>query len=198
MHLTIISGSQRKDANSLKVAHIIDDMVSQQRRFVTTSLIDLATHPLPLFDPAHPHQGSWEQLAGDLQKSAALVVISPEWHGMVPSGLKNFFLYCTQKEIGHKPALIVTVSSGMGGSYPVTELRISSYKNNRVLYLPEHVILRQVGNFIQGYPDGESEVQRNLQGRLTYLLSLLCEYAVALNQVRASEVFDASLFASGM
>ena len=47
-------------------------------------------------------------------------------------------------QLGHKPALIVTVSSADGGAYPVAELRMSSYKNNRICYLPEHVILRNV------------------------------------------------------
>ena len=72
------------------------------------------------------------------------MVIAPEWHGQVPAGLKNFFLICGRAEVGHKPALITTVSSGDGGAYPVAELRMSSYKNNRICYIPEQLIIRNV------------------------------------------------------
>jgi len=47
-------------------------------------------------------------------------------------------------ELGHKPALIVAVSSGDGGAYPVSELRMSSYKNNRLCYIPEQVALKSM------------------------------------------------------
>jgi hypothetical protein len=40
--------------------------------------------------------------------------------------------------------LIIAVSGGAGGgAYPVAELRMSSYKNSRICYLPEHLIVRQ-------------------------------------------------------
>ncbi|MCB1905163.1 MAG: NAD(P)H-dependent oxidoreductase, partial [Gammaproteobacteria bacterium] len=79
-----------------------------------------------------------------LRASDGFVIVSPEWHGQVPSGLKNFFLLCSVRELGHKPALIVTVSSIDGGAYPVAELRMSSYKNNRICYIPEQIIVRKV------------------------------------------------------
>jgi NAD(P)H-dependent FMN reductase len=160
--------------------------------------VDLSTQPLPLFDPAHSAAGEWPQISAQLMASDALVVISPEWHGMVPSALKNFFLYCGQKEVGHKPAFIITVSSGVGGSYPVDELRGSSYKNNRLLYLPEQVIIRHVGDFLLHYPNSQDEIKKNLQGRLDYGLKILHEYAKALKVVRESEVFNPGLFTNGM
>ena len=76
-------------------------------------------------------------ISNKLASSDAFIVISPEWHGMAPAGLKNFFLMWGKGELAHKPALIITVSSGDGGSYPVAELRMSSYKNNRICFLPE-------------------------------------------------------------
>ena len=51
-----------------------------------------------------------------------MAVVSPEWNGMVPSMLTNFFLLCSNNELAHKPGLLVGVSSGTGGSYPVAEL----------------------------------------------------------------------------
>ena len=31
-----------------------------------------------------------------------LVIVTPEWHGQVPAGLKNFFLLFNRFELGHK------------------------------------------------------------------------------------------------
>jgi hypothetical protein len=198
MQVTIISGSQRKDSNSWKTAELIAQQVAQQQRFKASHLIDLSRAPLPLFNPAEPRAGRWEELSRTLQQSSALIVVCPEWHGMAPSALKNFFLYCTQLEVSHKPALLVSVSSGIGGAYPVAELRISSYKNNRLLWLPENLILRNIAGFLQSYPDTNDENFKNLPARLAYALALVHEYAGALSQVRASEVFNPALFANGM
>ena len=63
---------------------------------------------------------------------------------MVPAGLKNFFLCFGRNELAHKPGLIVGVSSADGGVYPVAELRMSSYKNSRICYIPEQLIVRNV------------------------------------------------------
>ena len=36
------------------------------------------------------------------------------------------------------------VSASDGGAYVIAELRMSSYKNNRLCWIPEHLIARQV------------------------------------------------------
>ncbi len=134
-----------------------------------------------------------------LQASDAFVVIAPEWHGQVPAGLKNFFLLCTQRDVGHKPALIVTVSSADGGAYPVAELRMSSYKNNRICYIPEQVIVRNVESLLNedshaNNPDADSYFRE----RIEWNLEILQQYAVALRQVRESGVTLTEKFGNGM
>ena len=59
---------------------------------------------------------------------------------MAPAGLKNFFLLAGST-LAHKPAMIVGVSSGRGGRYPIAELRSSSYKNTKVVYVPDHLYI---------------------------------------------------------
>ena len=99
----------------------------------------------------------WDPVSAELKAADALVVVSPEWGGMATPGVKNFLLNCTADEIGHKPALIVTVSASRGGSYPVAELRMSGYKNNRVAWLPEHVIVQHAGSNLNA-PDGAADL----------------------------------------
>ena len=45
--------------------------------------------------------------------------------------------------------LIVSISSGNGGAYPISELRSSSYKNSHILWIPENIIIRNVKQFSQ-------------------------------------------------
>ena len=102
-------------------------------------------------------------------------------------------------EVAHKPALIVTVSSADGGAYPVAELRMSSYKNNRICYLPEHVIVRNVERVLNDDPaQNNPDADGYFRERIRYALGILVEYAKALAQVRASGATDLSKFKNGM
>jgi len=204
MKVSVICGSHRVDSQSSKVSNVILNMVKDNAIFDDSWLFSLAGNPLPLWD-----QGVWdgdeqwksiltplkEQLAG----SDAFVIVSPEWHGQVPAGLKNFFLLCTKKELGHKPALIVTVSNGRGGAYPVAELRMSSYKNNRICYIPEHVIIRKVEEVLNDKPeDNDDRSDKFYRERLVWSLGILKEYATAFRQIRASGATESEIFKSGM
>lgn len=204
MKLAIISGSHRIDSQSEKVANVIQKSVESAKLFDDVWLFSLAGNPLPLWD-----QGVWDgeekwkslldPLKARLAASDAFVVISPEWHGQVPAGLKNFFLLCSKKELGHKPALIVTVSSGRGGAYPVAELRMSSYKNNRLCYIPEHVIIRDVENILnENDADNDERSDQFYRERLAWALGILKEYASALVQVRSSGATESDKFKTGM
>lgn len=119
---------------------------------------------------------------------------------MVPAGLKNFFLIWTGGgELAHKPALIVTVSVADGGSFPVAELRMSSYKNNRICYLPEHLIIRFVETvFNQDPAKNKASAQEYFDARLDYCLRMLREYAQAFQQIRASGATSLATYSSGM
>ena len=165
-------------------------------------LLSLADNPLPLWDEGlwsgdAKWKETWGPISAQLKSSDGFVVVSPEWSGMVPAGLKNVFLLCGGDVLAHKPGLIVTVSSGIGGSYPVNELRTSSYKNSRICYLPDHVIVRNVGEMLRGERPG-NEHDESLRNRITYSLRLLLEYAKALRLVRDSGVVDLKSYPYGM
>ncbi len=203
MKISIISGSHRKNSQSLKVAGYIQSVL-EKGICGENWLFSLEGNPLPLWD-----EGVWEgdpawkelldPIKQQLSQSDAFVIISPEWHGQVPAGLKNFFLLFGQPELGHKPALIVTVSAGAGGTYPVAELRMSSYKNSRLCYIPEHVIIRDVEKVLNEN-NAENDIRSDtyLRERIQWSLKILKEYALALNQVRESGVCDTDKFKNGM
>ena len=204
MKISIISGSHRENAQSLKIARVIEKMLLEQDLADETWLFSLSGNPLPLWDEGiWTGDDAWQQrlapISAQLASSDGFVVIAPEWHGQVPSGLKNFFLLWGQGELAHKPALIVTVSSADGGAYPVAELRMSSYKNNRICYIPEQVIVRNCESVLNDNPeDNNVDADSYFRGRIQYALGILKGYAEALKSVRASGVTDLSVYKNGM
>ena len=101
------------------------------------------------------------------------------------------------KEVGHKPALIVAVSASRGGSYPVNELRTSGYKNNRLVYIPEHVLVQDVADVLNG-ETSTSDRDAWLRRRIEFADRILLEYARALAPIRSSGLTEHADFPYGM
>jgi len=204
MKITIISGSHRNPSQSEKVARHIERTLQAEHPGVETWLFTLADNPLPLWD-----QTLWEDnpewiarlapLREQLATSDGFVIVTPEWHGQVPAGLKNFFLLFNRFELGHKPALIVAVSSADGGAYPVAELRMSSYKNNRICYIPEQVIVRNVVKVLNADPaDNDAGADAYFRERISWALGVLTGYAEALKPMREKVQVHHEKFGNGM
>jgi azobenzene reductase len=197
MKFVIISGSQRPQSQSVKLANEICRRLQQRH---DCDIIDLGERALPFLDfaPSDNDKEYLAQLSTTLSDCDALVVISPEWHGMAPAALKNFFLHFSGGQLAHKPALLVAVSSGDGGAYPIAELRSSSYKNSRICYLPEHLIVRHVESvFNENAADNNETSQQYLSERLDYALAVLTSYSENFVNIRAS-LPDGSAFSNGM
>jgi NAD(P)H-dependent FMN reductase len=201
MKIAIVAGSHRRDSESLRVAQYIQGVLGTIG-VEQTYLLSLSENPLPLWDEGlwsgdEKWKTLWSPISKELKSSDGLIVIAPEWSGMVPAGLKNFFLLCSAELLAHKPGLIVGVSASLGGSYPVAELRTSSYKNTRLCYIPDHVIVRNVGQMLKG-AQVVDEHDRLLRERIDYSARVLVEYAKALKSVRDSGLIDLKRFPYGM
>ena len=126
------------------------------------------------------------------------MVITPDWHGMVPSCLKNLFLFSSYDEMANKPGLIVAISSATGGYLPVAELRISSYKNNRICWIPDHIIVRNVKGCMNDTDLAEGKDDIYIRARLKHSMNILLEYTSALGAVRQSQVTEYETYQYGM
>ncbi|RHX78519.1 NADPH-dependent oxidoreductase [Leptospira yasudae] len=200
MKLAIIAGPHRKVSQSAKVAGWIG------KRLETLGhqawILDLGNHKLPIWDDSfwdggEYWDGIWKPIEAELKNADALVFVSPEYSGMASPGLKNFILYCNTATVGHKPVLIATVSASRGGAYPVAELRMSSYKNTKLCYIPEHIIVRDAEHVLNG-PDSVSKEDSYLRDRIDFALKILVSYGDALKAVRDSGVTVKKEFANGM
>ncbi|WP_263141917.1 NAD(P)H-dependent oxidoreductase [Pseudomonas sp. RIT-PI-AD] len=197
LNFALVAGSGRPNSQSGKVARylrqrLIDLGLSSEEQ---TSIVDLGQEPLAQWPD--PQSAAWIAHAAKLQAADAVVIVAPEWHGMAAPAVKNFFVYASKAELGHKPGLLVGVSSGIGGAYPISELRASGYKNCRLGYLPEHLIVRHVEKVLNT-PEAESEDDRRIRARADYALDILGKYAEALKPVRAAIDMENPAFATGM
>jgi multimeric flavodoxin WrbA len=192
MNIMIIAGSSRQSAESARIA----ERMNAQFFDGTADVLSLADKPLPEWDGAAKETDSIE----DIRRRAALadgfVFVVPEWHGMAPACFKNLFLWLGKEQLAHKPALIVAVSSGVGGAMVVAELRSSSYKNSRIAYIPEHLIIRDVANIWREDIDHPSNGL--LYGRAAWCIDMLKAYAEALKPVQAIANTGFPRFPNGM
>ncbi len=201
-HIALVSGSGRNASHSLRIAHWLASRLAHLDKGTTCDVIDLGGHKLPQWDEAAWDETSalakqWKLYSARLAAAHGLVLITPEWAGMACPELKNFLVFCSEKDVGHKPALLVGVSSGRGGSNPISELRISGYKNNRICYMPEHLIVRDVENmFVEEKPSGREDAFT--RSRADFALLQLLAYSSALKQARDSGALANDKFPFGM
>ena len=202
MNLVVVSGSHRSPSNSSKVARYLAARALETWKD-EVSLLDLGSAPLPLWDEGVWNddplwRDAWGPAAAALAACDALVLVTPEWGGMATPALKNFLLLCDAKLVGHKPALLVAVSGGQGGAYPIAELRMSATKNNRLCFVPEHVIVRAADRVLTDFERPADPHDGRVRAHLAYGLGILRAYGAALRQVRASGAVDHAQFPHGM
>ena len=189
MNLLVVSGSQRLDSQSKKIAQFLISHVSRSmaQEFKSVESLDLVKHQLPIWDGVEEsllNDARWMQNRDRIVDADALILITPEWGGMASPIIKNFMLICSEIETGHKPTLLASVSSGISGAYPIAELRMNATKNNKMLVIPDHLIVRDVENVLNQV-QSQSERDTSIRKRINYSLHMLAEYAKAMQPVRA-------------
>jgi len=198
MKVLLISGSARPQGQSLRIARLLQAELTA--RGASALLFDLHARPLAFWESEadQAQRAHLAELRALADGADSLVVISPEWAGMVPPALKNALLHLTGGQIAHKPVLLVGVSAGRSGTYPIAELRAFAFKNSQALCIPHHVILRGVeGLFLDGL-DSADDASRELAARLRAALEELALYARALAEVREPLLALRSRFRNGM
>lgn len=198
MKLVIVAASMRPESASLRCAHFLE-RIAHEVGFNDQYLVDLGTNPLPLWDTevskGADHWSEWGVVREELRQADAVILITPEWHGMATPAVKNFLLLCSQKELGHKAGLPVSVSAADNGVYPISELRMTGTKNNHLCLIPEQLIFRQVADLIDEQGNCTHE---GFEERCHYTLSLLHKYAEALTSVREDGRFPSETLVFGM
>jgi NAD(P)H-dependent FMN reductase len=195
MKYVVISGSHRENSQSEKVSNWLLRQLEKRNNHV--ELLNLSRNPFPLWN-----QSFWES-GSDLQKlmqptidllkiADGLIIVSPEWGGMVPAGLKNLLLYLGQDIIGHKPCLLVGISAVKGGSYPIVELRMSGYKNSKMVYIPDHLVIQEVTGVLNDDTlETDNKADAYIKKRALFSLDVLETYTKTFISIRENkEIFN--------
>lgn len=196
MKIVVISGSVRSDSQSRKVANYLAGRLNGS---VEVGIVDLNEQRLPLYDDSKegPWQEVWKPVEEELASADGFVFVSPEWDGMFNVGLHNMFHYVTKTKnhaLAHKPVMLVGVSDGMGGAYPIAQLKAVGSKNTHFVVSPENLRISKVKEVLV---DGEIVID-GVRERADYSLKVLIEYAKALKPIRDSSLLDFKKFGSGV
>ena len=199
MKISIISSSHRINSQSKKISGFIQDNLFKIASKLDANILDLADAGLPLWSPEKKDgKGiwgeNWNSISVNLNESDGFILVVPEYGGMATPAAKNIFLLCGNGELAHKPGLIVSISSGTGGAYPISELRSSSYKNTHLMWIPENIIIRNVEEFNPG-AHGRN-IPHWLDDRIDYVLRLFLTYASKMKPIR--EIINRKDFGNGM
>tara|TARA_B100001057_G_scaffold383523_1_gene389737 strand:+ start:61 stop:660 length:600 start_codon:yes stop_codon:yes gene_type:complete len=199
MKISIISASHRKNSQSKKVSDFLNKILLNLDTDLSVFSLDLANVSLPLWS-SEKKKGlgiwgkTWNSIAENLSNSDGFILVVPEYGGMATPAAKNIFLLCGNGEFAHKPGLIVSISSGNGGAYPVAELRSSSYKNTHIMWIPENIIIRNVEEFKPGKHD--NNIPEWLDNRIEYVLKIFLAYALNMKPLR--KIINRKDFGNGM
>jgi NAD(P)H-dependent FMN reductase len=198
MKTVIISGSNRKDSQSLRVAEFLKERIDTLT-VLESEIIDLHKFPFST-NPDDNFYGKQdehlEQISQIVETADSLVIISPEWSGAASPILKALLIFIG-RAAAYKPALLVGVSAGRGGFAPIIELKSNGNKNNFITFIPEYLIFRQVHELFKNTPPTDKE-EIYIHERTDYAIKILFEFSKAHQLIRSSGVLDLKKYFFGI
>lgn len=185
MKISLVSCGLQKFSQSSRVREIFHQLILKREKSIELYNLDLEKEKVPFWSNEKKNKtdfwgDKWTNISKNLSNSDGFIFVIPEYGGMASPNAKNFFLLCGNGELSHKPGLIVSISSGLGGAYPVMEIRSSSYKNTHIVWIPENIIIRNVVDF----GSGSKKVPEWLDNRIDYTLGLLIKYAECMKPIK--------------
>ncbi|MBZ0333017.1 NADPH-dependent FMN reductase [Marinobacter sp. AL4B] len=179
MKIKIVSSSQNKPSSSFELSKLlkeyIENNIDNNFEIGILNLVDLG---LPFWD----FSACSEQYSNGVEEEIdAFIFVVPDWNGMMPPILKNWFYFVGSAQFYHKPVLLCGVSSGEGGHYPLVELRAFAAKNFRMNFIPENLIFKNVKELLSTKTIKENK----LRERINHCTRTLVAYSKALKSVRS-------------
>ena len=199
MKISVISASHRINSQSDRVANIISSKLKNINPTTNLFNLDLSVSNLPLWSPDKKKESGiwgdpWKNISNQLNQSDGFIFVVPEYGGMATPHSKNLFLLCGDGELAHKPGLIISISSGNGGAYPIADLRSFSYKNTHIMWIPENIIIRNVEDYSPG--EHGNSIPEWLDNRIDYSIEVLLAYSLNMKPLR--KLINRKEFGNGM
>ena len=133
MSILVISGTPRKNGRTRIAASYIRD------RF-HTDFIDLSESDLPLYngEVEQNELPSVQELRRQVKKSAAVVLLSPEYHSGMSGALKNAIDFLSSDHWAYKPVSIIAASFSYFGAAESTSRPVSVTTQRSSIRIPPH------------------------------------------------------------
>lgn len=197
--IAIISGSMRQEGESTRIAHVLENKLNNNGH----DAFVVEAKDLPAWDEgmwgAEGLNSKWGEIWGPLSQNLkdvdGFILLAPEYNGTAPAALKNFLHCLSVNEAAHKPALLIGVSGSINGAYPIAELRATASKNNKLIFMPDHLVIRNAAEVLKDdiKPEFE-ETNTYINERVDYSLDVLIHYAEATQSLRHIKIPDAYKF----
>ena len=179
MNITMIAGSNRKDASSTHLLQYIGRLLQSQN--ISVTLVDLHELQLPLYSPDNEEVPSSVQCLRDAVTAAdGLILATPEYHGSISGVLKNALDYIQGGQLSGKAVLSVSSSGGPIGVSSLTHLQ-SIVRNLHGMNSPEWISIGYGG--YQSFDAERNLIDEGLKERVDSALQAF----VALTQMLASK-----------
>jgi len=148
--ICLISGTNRENSNSLKIARILEGEYRDLGSDVL--LLDLRDLPRDLFSPEAYQQVPESFLKGFIEpvlNSEGLHIVTPEYNGSFPGVLKYFIdMLPFPQSFESRPVAFTGISAGGAGALrPVEQLQMVFGYRNAYLF-PRRVFIPAVGNLL--------------------------------------------------
>lgn len=196
--ILIINFSLQKESQSQKVSqYLLTEIKNKESKSINYIDLNLAMWSEELSE----NEEVLKPIKDKLQEATGYIFVTPEYNGACTPALNNFCLFLG-KESYHKPVLLVSVSAGISGSYPITEARSYGYKNTKLNYIPEHLIIRNAYSLLNTNTDIESSVElskedKYIRDRITYTLANFDIYCTYSKNIRTELDYN-DLYTYGM
>lgn len=167
LQIVILSGSARKDNNTKRVSEVINRHLKDQG--VPVILLDVGELNLPIYSETQDLEDT-KKFCAAIEESDSLIVVTPEYHGSFSGVVKNAIDYLDEdKELKAKPVGLVGVSSGRGGTRPLSHLR-DVFRALDAVVIPTQIAVTGAGREIENGKFIDPSNQNRLEGFIQELL----------------------------
>lgn len=143
-HYIIISGTNRKDSNTIKIAHYYQKAL--EHRNIHAEIISLEE-----LDLSERNETFMAVEKDQIIPAQKFIFISPEYNASIPGVLKTLLdLSDYKKAWWHKKALLVGISTGRSGNVRGMEHLTSILNYMKVVVHPNKLPISSVHNIIAG------------------------------------------------
>lgn len=152
MNFVVVTGSNRKDASSTRLADAVGRRLASAGHEVNR--FDLYEKPVPLYDPDRDYEEEphVSELYAAFMAADAVVLASPEYHGTMSGVLKNALDHLGFEHFDGKPVLALASAGGAVGVSTLTHIQ-TVVRNLHGINCPEWISIG--GDQRRFGPDGE-------------------------------------------